>query len=236
MTAHRNTSWFWWLLASAVLTVLLWRVTWGHYALYPFTILATWFHEMGHGLTALLTGGSFKRLLLWPNGSGLATTSSGAAWLGPFGPALVAAGGPLGPVFAGAAFILSGRKPRSSAMGLYILGLVLLVSVVIWVRTLFGLGAIIAWGLAILALAFKAPDSLKQFSIQFLGVQACISAYRQIDYLFIRQVTIGGQTMVSDTGAIQGALLLPYWFWALLIIALSAFILIKTLAVAVRST
>lgn len=48
-----------WLVAAAGLTVLLWRFPWGNYLLYPFTLLATWFHEMGHGLTALLLGESF---------------------------------------------------------------------------------------------------------------------------------------------------------------------------------
>ena len=201
--------------------------------LYPFTILATWFHEMGHGVTALLLGGSFNSLVLWPNASGMADTSA-PMWLGRFGAGLIAAGGPLGPVVVGAGFIRSGRTPRSSTWGLYALGLLLILSAVVWVRTLFGLAAITAWGGATLGLALKGPDWLKQFSVQFFGVQACISVYRSIDYLFMRQAEIGGRVMTSDTGAIQSALLLPYWFWAWVIVALSIALLIKTLSDVLR--
>ena len=48
----------------AVVSVLLWQTRIGSLVLYPFTILATWFHEMGHGLAAMLTGSSFERLLI----------------------------------------------------------------------------------------------------------------------------------------------------------------------------
>jgi hypothetical protein len=38
------------LALAAATTVVLWQFAAGRYLLYPFTILATWFHEMGHGL------------------------------------------------------------------------------------------------------------------------------------------------------------------------------------------
>ena len=44
----------WTLAALAVGSILLWQTYWGSLLLYPFTILATWFHEMGHGLAAIL--------------------------------------------------------------------------------------------------------------------------------------------------------------------------------------
>jgi hypothetical protein len=46
----------WTLAALAVGSILLWQTYWGSLLLYPFTILATWFHEMGHGLAAILAG------------------------------------------------------------------------------------------------------------------------------------------------------------------------------------
>jgi hypothetical protein len=44
-------------------------------------------------------------------------------------------------------------------------------------------------------------------------VQACISVWRQFDYLFSPGGAVGGQPQRSDTGAIADVLLLPYWFW-----------------------
>lgn len=54
---------------------------------------------------------------------------------------------------------------------------------------------------------------MQQLALHLLGVQACISAWRQFDYLFSSGGTVGGQLHRSDTAAMADALLLPYWFW-----------------------
>jgi hypothetical protein len=123
--------------ASALVTVLLWRLPGGNYLLYPFTILATWFHEMGHGLTALMMGGTFHDLHLFANGSGFAQTG-GTLFLGRVGPALVAAGGPLGPALAGSLLILTSTRPQLARISLTVLASALLISGPIWIRTGFG--------------------------------------------------------------------------------------------------
>jgi len=130
-----------WLIAAAIATILLWQVPGGNYILYPFTILATWFHEMGHGLAALLLGGQFEQLQISPNGSGLAY-HSGALFLGPIGQALVAAAGPMGPPIAGAILIQASRSFKVASLSLKILGSFLILSTLIWVRSLFGLVAV----------------------------------------------------------------------------------------------
>ncbi|WP_414422192.1 M50 family metallopeptidase [Synechococcus sp. W60.1] len=110
-----------WLVVAAGLTVLLWRFPWGNYILYPFTLLATWFHEMGHGLMAGRLGGEFHRLEIYPDGSGLAI-HSGELFLGRVGQALVAAAGPMGPPLAGALFILASRRHTPTRLGRVLLG------------------------------------------------------------------------------------------------------------------
>ena len=70
---------------------------------YPFMLLGTWFHEMGHGLTAILVGGDFKYLEIYQNGGGVAySTVTNKIFSIPTASALTAAGGLLGPAFAGA--------------------------------------------------------------------------------------------------------------------------------------
>jgi Peptidase M50B-like len=220
-----------WLMAAAVITVVLWQLPGGNYILYPFTILATWFHEMAHGLAALLLGGSFKNLLIFPDGSGMAHFS-GPLFLGRIGPALVAAAGPLGPPIAGAALILASRSERSASLSLKFLGIFLLVSTAIWVRSLFGFVMIPLIGLLILGIAFKGSPRLHGFAVQFLGVQACVSTYLQLGYLFTYSA---GQLGISDTGHMQQALLLPYWFWGALIAVSSFLLLFQSLRIAYRS-
>ncbi|MFW6358640.1 MAG: M50 family metallopeptidase [Chroococcales cyanobacterium] len=220
-----------WLLTAAIATIILWQVPWGDYILYPFSILATWFHEMGHGLTAIAFGGDFERLVLFSNGSGVAY-HSGSLFLGRIGRAMVAAGGPLGPAIAGSFFIISSRRYKEAHFCLIFLGCLLIASVLLWVRSLFGIVAILLWGLTILAIALKAPQWLQGWTIQFLGVQACISIYHSIDYLLMNQASIGGRIRISDTGQIAKQLFLPHWFWASLIIALSIYLLWKSIAIA----
>ncbi|WP_170005714.1 M50 family metallopeptidase [Pseudopontixanthobacter vadosimaris] len=60
------------LLGIAFASLLLWQTSFGRILLHPFTILATWFHEMGHGIPAMLSGSRFERLLIYPDGSGVA--------------------------------------------------------------------------------------------------------------------------------------------------------------------
>jgi len=205
-----------WLVLAALVTMLVWQMPFGNYLLYPFTILATWFHEMGHGLAALLTGGHFDRLLIFPDGSGVAYHSAYGAetflW-GRLREAVVAAGGPLGPPLAGSVLILSSRRFATAHSCLLLMGALLLLSALLWVRSLFGLIAISLLGLLITAIALRAPRWVQALAVQLLGVQACISTFHQIDYLFTPGGVIGGQLMLSDSSQIAKNLLLPYWFW-----------------------
>ncbi len=226
----RQTGLFW-LIVAAVVTVALWQVPGGNYVLYPCTILATWFHEMAHGLMALVLGGSFTKLLIFSDGSGVAYYT-GSLFLGPVGRALVAAAGPMGPPLAGAGLILTSRSMRAAWMSLMVLASLLLASTVIWVRSPFGLAAIPFIGLVVLGIALKGSERIQGFAVQFLGVQACVSTYRQIDYLFSYSA---GPLGISDTAQMQKALVMPYWFWGGLIAIFSLVILVQSLRVAYRS-
>lgn len=54
------------------------------------------------------------------------------------------------------------------------------------------------------------------------------------DYLFMEQANIGGQLILSDTGAIEANLLLPHWFWALALIAAATLMIGTSLRYALR--
>lgn len=193
-------------------SILLWQTALGGLLLYPFTILATWFHEMGHGVAAMLAGRGFERLLIFSDGSGVAES------LGPadgyrLTDALIAASGPLGPGIAGALLIVCSRSPAATRNALAVLGAALILSTLIWVRSLTGWLVLPVLGSAIVLLAWRGSPPWRSFVIQLLGVQACISVWRQFDYLFSPGGSVGGQLHRSDTGAIADVLLLPYWFW-----------------------
>ena len=200
------------LLGIALASVILWQTALGSVLLYPFTILATWFHEMGHGMAALLTGREFARLQIFADGSGVAESlrpSDGHRVID----AVVAASGPLGPAIAGSALIVCSRSPAATRNALAVLGAALILSTLIWVRSLTGWLVLPALGLAICLLALRGSRPWQGFVIQLVGVQACISVWRQFDYLFSAGGSVGGQLHRSDTGAIADVLLLPYWVW-----------------------
>ncbi len=196
------------LLVIAIVSVFLWQTRIGSFVLYPFTILATWFHEFGHGVAALLTGNSFEQLLIFPDGSGLAYTTRCADAFR-LTNAIVSAGGLFGPAVAGALLIICSRSREATQGGLSLLGILLLASTAIWVRTLVGWLVLPAMGLLILWIAYRGSASLQRFAIQLLGVQAVISVWRQLDYLFMTEAEMGGEIRRSDSGFDRSRPLLP---------------------------
>jgi hypothetical protein len=215
---RKSTTWS--LAAAALLTVIIWRLPFGGFLLYPFTILATWFHETGHGLAALLLGGHFHRLQLFGSGSGFASYS-GPLLFGNLGSALVAAAGPLGPALAGSLLILCGQRAPRARNGLLALAALMALTVLLWVRTPFGVAAVLLLAAGLLWVARRGAPGLQVWTVQLLGVQACISVFLQVDYLFTRVVVVGGKLALSDTGQMAAALFPPHWFWGALLTALT---------------
>ena len=204
------------LVILGIGSIMLWNTPFGALLLYPFTILTTWFHEMGHGLAVIMMGERFDHLVIYPDGSGVAVSEVSTS-RNVLQDAIIAAGGPIGPALAGAALIASSRTLKGTRIALTVLGVVLLASTVIWVRSLTGWLVLPLSGLAILAIARSANPAQQRFAIQLLGVQACISVWAQFGYLFTEGGTLGGVPQVSDTQAIAQALLLPYWFWGVVL-------------------
>ena len=221
------------LAGIALASVLLWQTALGSLLLYPFTILATWFHEMGHGLAAMATGRGFERLLIFADGSGVAESMRPAGGYR-LTDALVAASGPLGPGLAGALLIVASRSPTATRNALAALGVALVLSTLIWVRSPTGWLVLPALGLMIGALALRGSPSWQRFALQLLGVQAAIGAWRQFDYLFSPGGNVDGRIHRSDTGAIADVLLLPHWVWGAIISAAILLLLWGSLRLAFR--
>lgn len=208
------------ILIFALFTVIIWQIPFGNYILYPFTILGTWFHEMGHGLTALIIGGNFHKLEIFANGSGIAYWS-GNVFGANLGAAAVAFGGPIGPTIAGAIFLTASKNTRFTKFFLLLLSIFMILSIIIWIRTIIGAIIILTIALIIMFIAIKSGNLFSKYTLQFLAVQAFASLYQSIDYLFSSGGSIGSTNYYSDTYHIQENLLLPYWFWAGVIIVFS---------------
>lgn len=214
----------WWLAAAALAVIGVPYLPGGTIILYPFFILTTWFHEMGHGLTAVMLGMEFDRLVIEANGNGYALTGAAPDTWG-ITHALVSAGGPLGPAIAGAVMILASAQKRWRRLALLALAACMILSTAVWVRSLVGWAVLVPLAVVIVAIAEKASDEVSRFTLQFLGVHAAISMFGQWDYLFSEGAVIAGKRQLSDTGAMAQYLVLPYQLWAAILIGTAALII-----------
>ena len=223
----------------AFLIVFVWRFYYGYYILYPFTIMGTWFHEMGHGIMSLIVGGNFEYLEIFENGSGLAHSSyydSDFYFNKNVALSMVTAAGLFGPPFVGSLLILMSKNFKKSKIILFILSVSMLLSVVIWVRTTVGVVVILSLGLLFLFIATKAKPIIIQLAVQIIGVMACVDTYKQIGYLYTEKVNVGGvDGRLSDTASIASRLGMTYSFWGTLILIISFIMLIYSLYLRNRS-
>jgi len=209
------------LVLAGLVVVMLPSLPFGAYLIYPFAILTTWFHEMGHGLTALMLGQHFEQLMIFANGSGVAQSQiEGDASRFTLG--AIAAGGPLAPSLVGALLILASAHPKLWRPVLWLSAAAIGLSVVIWVRSPVGYTMLPLVAALLGLVAWRASPGFARFTLQFLGVLGAMSMLRDWGYLFTENAVINGQPMLSDTGQISAVLGLPHWFWAGVILLVSA--------------
>jgi hypothetical protein len=189
----------------------------GRTLLYPFTLLATWVHEMGHGLTALIAGGRFDHLEIFGNASGLAHCFVSVGWK----PGLVALGGLLAPPLAGTAILLGARGPRRARIVLAVIAGALVLSLAIWVRSLAGWLAMPIVAAALGFVAWKGTPKRRLIVTQFVGVLLALDTVSRIDYLFTSHVEVDGVHRSSDIQNVAEAFGGHYLVWGLLIAVLS---------------
>ncbi len=216
----------------SVIVVFIWRTYYGYYILYPFTIMGTWFHEMGHGVMSMIVGGEFKYLEIFNNGSGVAHSSyrdSDFYFNQNIALALVSAAGLFGPPVVGSILILMSKSFKKSKIILYILSISMLISVAIWVRTPVGVIVILSLGAILLFISVKAKPMIQQFVVQIIGVMACVDTYKQIGYLYMNEINVGGEPGFSDTARMAQRVGMTYSFWGTLILILSFMILAYSL-------
>ncbi|WP_108789948.1 M50 family metallopeptidase [Erythrobacter sp. Alg231-14] len=209
------------LLLALFVVITLPYLPFGAYLTYPFTILTTWFHEMGHGLAAMMVGQEFIQLVIYANGSGFAQFSVDAD-MSRFSLAFISAGGLLAPTAVGCALIMASAHPKLWRSALWFTAGAIFASVILYVRSPIGYSVLPMVGVLLSLVAWKGSDGITRFVLQFLGVLGAISMRSHFDYLFVEGFMRDGQMMLSDTGQIEAALLLPHWFWAVVILAIAA--------------
>ena len=211
------------LIAAAGTFMLLGILPFGGLILWPFNLITTFVHEMGHGITAILSGGSIAKIEVFVNGSGLATTRhSGGFSNSNIGNALRAAGGLIAPSVIGSLFIIAGKSRKASSRTLLVFSLFILICCLLWVRTTTGFLILVPAGALFLFISLKASAIIQHFLIQFMGVFMLVDTFTDnIRYLFIKNAIIDGQDRHSDSAVIAQNLIGGHFMWACIIAAIT---------------
>jgi hypothetical protein len=202
------------LFASAILFAVSRWVPGGGWVLYPLTLFVTWVHEMGHGLTALVVGGSFVKLQIFWNSSGLAYTNVQPG----LAQAAVSAGGLLGPPLFGAIVLGLVHGPKRARLFLLTLSLAMLLSLAIWVRSVTGVVVVPLVALLFAWLGWRGFAESPHYRViasQILAVVAAVDTLtRMVSYVFTKEVEVDGKVRLSDISKFsQNAGGLGYVLW-----------------------
>lgn len=216
LTLHAKSSRLALLGAGAIAIALEHFVPFGGVMLYPFTLLATWVHEMGHGLAAVAAGGKFDHLAIYGDASGLAWTAVAPGWRQGW----VAAAGLLDPPLVGALVLATARGPKRGGAILLVLAGAILVSLVLWVRSAVGLLSMLPLAALLAAFGWWGKDA-RTLLAQLVGVLLGLDTVARIGYLFVASATIGGEARTSDIAAVAQSLGGPMLLWGLLLASLS---------------
>ena len=186
--------------------------------LYPFTLLATWIHETGHGLAAIATGGHFERLIIYADASGFAE----ARVTTPLTVAIMSLGGLWAPPLVGALLLALARGPRRARIALITLTALLLLTLVLWVRSpagfvvVPGCAALLGWA------AWRWTPDHRLVLTQFIAITLALDTLgRMVGYALSSTATVGGHVEKSDVAAVADALGGHYLLWGVVVIAVA---------------
>lgn len=195
---------FWLLL---LLTIALKQIP---YVTIPFNWLESYFHEISHGLAALISGGSIVQIQLFTNGAGLCTTLGGSAFL-------IAFSGYAGAVAWGVLiYKIADLKSNYSKLFSYFILALLVISCVLWVRdflTLF----ICTLLIVLFLLSVKISHfQLLPLSLKIIALMVLLNSFESPLYL------IDGRG-IGDGSALSELTFVPEFIWIGLWTAFGAF-------------
>ena len=205
---------------------LLWTF-WYSPVVYPLKIFVVLLHEISHGLAAVATGGTIERIILDPMEGGACFCPGGNAFL-------TLTAGYLGSLVWGLLLVaFSSRVPRGSRAGVGVVGALVLILTVFFVRSAFGLAFGLLFGLALLAASRLLPLVANRLLLMALGLTSALYAV-----LDIKSDVLDRPELQSDARMLAEVTGIPtvVWgvIWIVVALAISAFAMRSTLRQAGR--
>jgi len=200
---------FWFYLIAAFLILQLPIIS------VPFKWLESYFHEISHGLSALVTGGSIVQIQLFPNGSGLCTTRGGLNFL-------ISFMGYAGAIFWGALiYSIASVHQRIAKIFSGLVICLFIVSLLFWIRDILSF-VIVTILLSIFIAQFKLPKShYLQVALKLTGILVLVNSLYSPWYL------IDGRSL-GDGAALAQLTMIPEFIWVFIwsIIGISSLVLL----------
>ncbi|MFQ5575795.1 MAG: M50 family metallopeptidase [Anaerolineae bacterium] len=183
---------------------------------YPFRLLLTIVHELGHGLAGLLTGGSFRNFVIAPDGSGLAYTAGGWRFV-------IIPAGYLGVALFAAALIVAGRRHRWGRAALGLTGAAMIVLTLCYARPGgLSIPAIInsaltmmmgvIFGALFVRIALKSTPAAVVFFLHLIAIKAGFTAFADI-WAVIGLSTQAGPVPRTDAHSMAELTHIPAVVW-----------------------
>ena len=193
---------------------------------FPFRLLVTIVHELGHGIAALITGGDFRNFLISADGSGLAYTAGGWRWV------VIPAGYLSEAIFSAVLFRL-GDNLKASRWAMGIIGISMMILSLIFGRpggfniqaiagSVLGIVFGVIFGALFLKLALQAGSTLITFFLHFIAIKAGLAAFSDL-FVVIGFSLQTGNVPHTDAQAMAELTHIPALIWGVLwvIIALA---------------
>ncbi len=193
-----------WLWLAAALSLAVSLTPAAGVALYPFRLFTTWVHECGHALATVAVGGRVSAVTIQPDASGL---THSLVPEGRIARGVVASAGYLGAALVGCLLIAATRVERRANGLLAGVGAFMLLTLLLWIRNLFGAAVVLAWAVALLVLARRGLGRAAQLLVGLLAIQVALNAVFDIRVLYL----VDGP---SDAVTMARLFLLPAWAWA----------------------
>jgi hypothetical protein len=210
------------LAIALLVSLVLWNLPFAGILLYPFKLLATWLHEMSHGLVMILTGNGLDRVTIYRDTSGLANAQEHA---GPTALVFIASAGYMGTPLWGAALLVATPTGRAARNALLILAAALGISALLVVAApdgdRFGQIAVAAMAAVAGAIAIAVPVRWRLALAHFIAAQSCVNALLDIRILMRPHQVVNGLEIPARSDAHAMAVATfgtdaqwAAWFWA----------------------
>ena len=199
----------WLALVAGVIVFVLWNIPQLDFILYPFRLFVTFIHEAGHSVAAVFSGGRVVGFEVFSNGTGLATTASGARWL------IIPAGYLGAALFGAVMFYLANtlRYPRKVSLAL---GTLIIVVALFLQAQNIALVIGVVFGLALIYLGLKGSIPINILVLDVLAILVGLNAVLDLLWLVDNtHATLGN--IPNDAAAFTREIvpLVPPAIWAM---------------------